>query len=157
EMMLRHPEWTSVCIFGLLLLTLNAAVAQQRRTALVIGNAAYKDAPLVNPVNDAADMATALKRLGFDVTILRNANLQTMEDNIEAFSIKLRQGGMGLFYYAGHGVQIDGENYLIPVGELIASQVQARARSVAVGTVLGAMRDARNELNVVILDACRNN
>jgi formylglycine-generating enzyme required for sulfatase activity len=155
--MLRYPEWTSVLIFGLLLLTLNTAVAQQRRTALVIGNATYKDSPLTNPVNDANDMAAALKRLGFEVIIIRNANLQTMEENIEAFSLKLRQGGMGLFYYAGHGVQIDGENYLIPVGELISSQVQARSRSVAVGTVLGALRDARNELNVVILDACRNN
>ena len=155
--MLRHPGWTSVLGFGLLLLTLNAAVAQQRRTALVIGNATYKDSPLTNPVNDATDMAATLKRLGFDVTRLLNANLQTMEDTIEAFGLKLRQGGLGLFYFAGHGVQIDGENYLIPVGELIGSQVQARSRSVAVGNILGAMRDARNEINVVILDACRNN
>src|SRR5262249_27239473 len=78
-----------------------------RRIALVIGNAAYAEAPLRNAGNDATDMAAKLRQLGFDVTLLRDVPLQAMEEAINAFNRQLRQGGMGLFYFAGHGVQVN--------------------------------------------------
>jgi uncharacterized caspase-like protein len=108
--MLRHSGRLGYLTLTLLLMTLNTALAQQRRTALVIGNAAYETGPLRNPVNDATDMAALLQRLGFDVSLLRDAKLRAMEEAIEAFSQKLRKGGVGLFYFAGHGVQVAGEN-----------------------------------------------
>src|SRR5262245_16721598 len=86
-----------------------------RRTALVIGNAAYTENPLHNAVKDATDIAAMLHRLGFEVTLLRDVPLQEMDQAVHAFNLRLRQGGMGLFYFAGHGVQMDGENYLIPL------------------------------------------
>ena len=80
----------------------------QRRVALVIGNAAYADSPSRNPVNDATDMAAALRQLGFEVTLLRDARRRQMNDAVRAFGRRLRQGGVGLFYFAGHGLQVAG-------------------------------------------------
>ena len=136
-----------------------SGVEQQRRIALVIGNSAYKFiGKLRNPVNDATDMAAALRSLGFEVTLLKDVNLRQMEDEIDAFNRKLRQGGVGLFYFAGHGVQVEGENYLIPLLKARISREQdVRYDALPVGKVLGAMEDAGNEINVVILDACRDN
>jgi uncharacterized caspase-like protein len=109
--MLRHSGRLGLLVLALLCIILNPALAQQRRTALVIGNAAYETGPLRNPVNDATDMAALLQRLGFEVSLLKDAKLRAMEEAIEAFSQKLRKGGVGLFYFAGHGVQMAGENY----------------------------------------------
>ena len=136
-----------------------SGVEQQRRIALVIGNSAYKFiGKLRNPVNDATDMAAALRSLGFEVTLLKDVDLRQMEDAIDAFNRKLRQGGVGLFYFAGHGVQVEGENYLIPLLKARISREQdVRYDALPVGKVLGAMEDAGNEINVVILDACRDN
>jgi len=127
-----------------------------RSTALVIGNAAYPVGPLQNAGHDAIDMAATLRRLGFDVTLLRDVPLQKMEDAVDAFSLRLRQGGMGLFYFAGHGVQVDGENYLLPLNARIERQQDVRYQALPMGRVVGAMEDAGNGLNIVILDACRN-
>ena len=91
------------------------APPMSRRTALVIGNGAYPVGPLQNAVKDATDITAMLRRLSFEVTLLPNAPLQEMEDAVNAFNLRLREGGMGLFYFAGHGVQADGENYLIPI------------------------------------------
>ena len=129
----------------------------ERRIALVIGNSTYKDSPLQNPVNDARDMATALRELGFEVIFGENLSLENMERNIRAFGEKIRNGGIGLFYYAGHGIQVNGSNYLIPVDATINIEAEVKYRSVDTGLVLAQMEDARNRLNIVILDACRNN
>src|SRR5215471_17909832 len=91
--MLWRAGWVGGLILTLLFMTLNTALAQQRRTALVIGNAAYETGPLRNPANDATDMAALLQRLGFEVTLLKDAKLRTMEEAIEAFSVKLRRSG----------------------------------------------------------------
>jgi hypothetical protein len=131
--------------------------ASQPRVALVMGNAAYQTAPLRNPVHDAADMAMTLRQLGFDVSLLQNAERRAMEDAIEGFNRQLRRGGIGLFYFAGHGVQVEGENYLIPLQARIEREQDVRYEAVPVGRVLAAMEDAGSEVNVVILDACRNN
>jgi len=128
-----------------------------RRVALVIGNAAYREAPLKNPANDARDIAAALTRLGFEVILRTDATLPQMEQAIDTFYDRLKKGGTGLFYFAGHGLQVGGVNYLVPVGARLQSESDARYQTVDAGRVLGKMEDAANGLNIVILDACRNN
>jgi len=134
-----------------------AAPAQAKRVALIIGNGSYPTAPLKNPVNDATDMDAALKRLGFETMLLKNATMQQMETAVREFGLKLRSGGLGLFYYAGHGVQVGGENYLVPVNAIIQTEGDVRYGCLPAGLVLAKMEDARNGVNVVVLDACRNN
>ena len=142
----------------LVLLTSSISIsAQERRIALVIGNSAYKSSPLSNPVNDATDMAAALKKLGFSVKLGINADQKSMEDSIRAFGKELRSGDVGLFYFAGHGLQVHGRNYLIPVDANIESEADVKYESVDVGRVLSQMYEAENGLNIVILDACRDN
>jgi uncharacterized caspase-like protein len=131
--------------------------AAERRTALVIGNSAYQKSPLVNPVNDAQAMATSLNSLGFTVTKIENASKGQMADSIRKFGDTIKLGGVGLFYFAGHGVQVNGENFLIPVDDDIQEKTQVATKGVEARLVLQAMGNARNRLNVVILDACRNN
>jgi len=130
---------------------------KSNRTALVIGNSNYKDAPLTNPRNDSIDIAAMLKRTGFDVELLLDANQESMDNAITNFGNKLRSGGVGLFYYAGHGVQIDDKNYLIPIGANITRQSNVKYRTISVDEVLSEMGVARNGFNMLILDACRNN
>jgi formylglycine-generating enzyme required for sulfatase activity len=131
--------------------------AQEARVALVIGNGAYPEAPLQNPVNDARAMKVALESCKFQVTLLTDASKRAMEDAIRAFGEDIRGGAVGLFYFAGHGVQVQGENYLIPIGAKLAQEVDVRYQGVDVGEVLDRMDAAKNGLNILILDACRNN
>ena len=128
-----------------------------KRLALVIGNSDYVSSPLRNPVNDAVLMERTLKSLGFSVTALRNAQQREMERAIGEFGRRLRGGGIGLFYYAGHGMQVNGENYLLPVDANPMSESDLRYEAVPVGKLLNQMADAGNGMNLVILDACRNN
>ena len=130
---------------------------KQPRVALVIGNANYEEGALSNPVNDATDMAKALRELDFEVTLLQNQDLRSMETAIDDFSRQLRKGGVGVFYYAGHGVQVEGENYLIPLKAQLLNEKDARYEAVALGKVLNAMEEARNQVNIIIIDACRDN
>jgi hypothetical protein len=124
----------------------------------VIGNAAYDMAPLRNPVNDARAMAATLRTLGFEVTALENATLTDMKRAIDDFGDSLRSGGgVGLFYFSGHGIQINGRNFIIPVGVRVKGERDVEYESVDVGRVLGKMEDAGNRMNLVILDACRDN
>jgi hypothetical protein len=127
------------------------------RISLVIGNGQYQTAPLKNPVNDAEDIAKVLGERGFEVILKINVDKREMEEAIAEFGRKLRQGRVGLFYYAGHGMQVKGRNYLIPVDADIQSESDVRYEGVDAGRVLGKMEDAGNALNIVILDACRNN
>lgn len=126
-----------------------------KRIALVIGNSAYKDAPLKNPINDAKDMATTLRRLGFDVIEKTNVNQKEMNLAIAQFGDRLRGDTVALFFYAGHGMQVKGKNYLIPTDALITSEATVRAMAVDVDTVMDQL--AVSPMNIVILDACRNN
>jgi uncharacterized caspase-like protein len=127
----------------------------EKRVALVIGNAAYPGAPLKNPVNDAKDMATTLRRLGFEVISKTDVTQKEMNRAIAQFGEKLRADTVALFYYAGHGMQVKGKNYLIPIDAQIASEASARAETVDVDTVMDQL--AVSTMNVVVLDACRNN
>lgn len=127
------------------------------RHALVIGNSHYRTMPLENPENDARAMAQLLNKIGFHVTEIENASQKTMYEAIRAFGDVLRRGGVGLFYYAGHGVQVKGHNYLIPVDAVIEREDEVPYQSVDANQVLEKMETAKNPLNIVILDACRNN
>jgi formylglycine-generating enzyme required for sulfatase activity len=136
-----------------------AAPVAQNRWALVIGNSAYGAdvGPLLNPVNDATDMAATLQSLGFEVTLVLNATRQQMDEALAAYRRQLRPGGTGLFYFAGHGAQVEGMNYLIPIGANVERAVTAQAESVSAEQVLAGMTAAGTTLNILILDACRNN
>ena len=145
-----------LALAALFLLT-TQALAAPGRYALVIGNSAYKTKPLKNPANDARDMGRTLERLGFEVQLKTDVSQRDMEEAIRLFGERLKRGGVGLFYYAGHGVQVQGVNYLVPVDSKVSSESDAKFECVDAGRVLGKMEDAGNELNIVILDACRNN
>lgn len=145
-----------VCLLLALFNPSSSQATAERRTALVIGNGSYASSPLSNPVNDATDLAAKLKKLGFTVTLKKNAS-EDMEESIQKFGEQLRKGGVGLFFYAGHGVQNGGRNYLIPVGAKISKETDAKFRAVDVEMVLAEMGNAGNSLNIVILDACRDN
>jgi len=141
----------------LLSLSLLPAAAEQR-TALVIGNSTYTSAPLKNPVNDAAAIADMLRKLGFSVTLKKNAGLQEMDEAIREFGRQLKRvRGVGLFYYAGHGMQINGINYLVPVNARIERESDVRFQSINADMLLAEMENAENGLNIVLLDACRDN
>ncbi len=128
------------------------------RFALVIGNGAYNTAPrLRNPPNDARDMTAALTELGFEVTTGINVSQIELKRQIRGFGRKLKAGGSGVFFYAGHGVQSKGRNYLIPVEADIHSEADVEDAAVDLNLLLSYLDEAQNGLNIVILDACRNN
>ena len=151
----RRAALLSAIVIVLLAHTTTSLAAE--RFALVIGNADYPTAPLRNPVNDARAMTRALRELGFEVSSLENANKRSMEQAIVSFASRLKEDSSGLFYYAGHGVQVNGRNYLVPVGADIDSEREVRIETVGVHVVLEEMGYAGNRMNIVILDACRNN
>jgi len=130
---------------------------REKRFALVIGNGEYAGAnPLRNPPNDARAMSTALREIGFDVVERVDLNSWEMKKSIIDFGDKLRSNDVGLFYYAGHGVQSNGKNYLIPVDAEIEKEADIGVDGIDLDTVLGQIESANNRLNIVILDACRN-
>ncbi len=129
-----------------------------KRHALVIGNSDYNIGVLTNPVNDAYAMSVALEKLGFEVSLrLEVKTKDEMKRAIREFGEKLKEGGVGLFYFAGHGVQVDGFNYLIPIHAQMNSREEVEYEAIEVGFVLAQMEAAQNQMNIVILDACRNN
>jgi hypothetical protein len=153
----RASTIASILVAWLLVTT---ALAQERtptRVALVIGNGAYPGAPLRNAVNDARSMSDSLARLGFRVITAENAGRDTMQKSILDFAAMLKDDSTGLFYYAGHGVQSRGKNYLLPVDAEVASERALKFEAVNVQAVLEEMAFAGNRVNIVILDACRNN
>lgn len=130
---------------------------RQKRVALVIGNGAYPEDPLANPVNDATDVANALKEIGFEVTLLKNADRRKIDEAVEAFNKQLRQGDIGIFYYAGHGVQVEGENYVIPIDAKLAREADVGYDAIPLGKIINAIEDTDAKVKIVILDACRDN
>jgi hypothetical protein len=124
---------------------------------LVIGNAAYQHAhPLNNPANDANAMAETLRRLDFDIVSLVDADRTKMAKALGEFRRKLSADGVGLFYYAGHGVQVRGRNYLIPIEADIADENYAGLLAIDLESVQHVMEDAGVRLSLFILDACRD-
>ncbi len=139
----------------------DVGAAAEPRVALIIGNGNYPNiGTLANPPNDARLMADTLRRLGFDVIERIDADQKAMKRAVKAFGEKLENAGkqaVGLFYYAGHGVQVNGTNYMIPVNVEIEDEADVDIEAVAADAVQGNMAFAGNRLNIIILDACRNN
>ena len=155
-----------LCLFSLVLCSLSYAVDNRNvavqsatgahRVALVIGNAAYPGAgALKNPANDAKDIGAKLKRVGFDVIVRTDIKQKDMLRSLTEFGDKIRTGSEALFFYAGHGMQVRGRNYLIPVDADIKSESSVSSEAVDVDQLLDKLAPAR--LSMVILDACRNN
>jgi formylglycine-generating enzyme required for sulfatase activity len=134
------------------------AAPAERRVALVIGNAAYQyTTSLKNPVNDAQDMARVLQDLQFEVMLKTNATLETMRDAVFTFGERLKGGGVGVLYYSGHGMQVKGENYLIPVDANMVREDDIKYKTLNARDIVEKMDEAKTHLNLVFLDACRNN
>jgi tetratricopeptide (TPR) repeat protein len=136
------------------------AIAQTytKRLALVVGNSSYTHGgALKNPVNDARSMAGALQAMGFDVLRFENVTQSQLKQAINTFGIKLRDYEVGLFYYAGHGIQHKGFNYMIPVEVDLQAAEQIEFDCVAADRVLAYMESASTKVNIIIMDACRNN
>ncbi len=130
----------------------------ESRVALVIGNGGYATARLANPKGDAELMARTLKSVGFDVIKYTDADMQTMRQAFTEFARRLRRpDAVGVFYYAGHGVQVSGQNYLIPVGADITAEGEVALQSINLSELLASMKGAASRINIAILDACRNN
>ena len=123
----------------------------------MIGNAAYPDAPLRNAVNDATDVAALLRQLGFTVTLLRDASQRNMEEGIRTFTSGAPRGSVGLFYFSGHGAQLEGLNYIVPIGAKLGGTSDVKFQTVAADWVLARMDEAGMGVKLLILDACRNN
>ena len=127
---------------------------------MVIGNGKYSElGRLKNPANDAADMGQALTELGFKVRLLVDADLPSMEDAVVRLGSDLAGSAdsVGFFFYAGHGVQAGGTNYLIPADARIASEAFLKNKALPAQSVLDTLQGSRNALNIVVLDACRDN
>lgn len=132
--------------------------AAQTRLALVIGNARYEHAdPLRNSVNDAELISASLKKIGFKVTLLRDANLGQMTQATTDFGRSLERGDIAFVYFAGHGVQHGGENYLIPIDASVEQPDQLRQRAFPISQLFAALPADGRTSNIVVLDACRNN
>ena len=132
-----------------------------RRVALVIGNAQYKSSPLENSVNDATDIDQALKRFGFQTTFLRNASLSQMRESTRRFADQLTTADVALIYFAGHGIESKNKNYMIPVNSDIKFEYELADQAYDAGAWLEMLEMIKSNnaerVNIVILDACRNN
>jgi len=140
------------------MITRNKNFALEKKISLVIGNDLYANASrLNNSINDARAISKSLKKLGFEVMTYENVKQKTMKKAIDTFGAKLKNYDTGLFFYAGHGVQVDGYNFLIPIDAKLNSQNDVEYDCINVGRVLSKMEDADNKTNIIILDACRDN
>lgn len=151
-------------ILGIVILTLALlpiSADAEERFALVIGNSKYTDIdPLRNPANDVRLISKSLRDVKFDVILLQDADYRTMREAVNDFAQKLDDSGksaVGVFYFAGHGISLDSENWLIPVGAAVKSPSDIRYGTLSANYVQDRMETARNETDIIILDACRNN
>ena len=132
-------------------------IVPHKQVALVIGNAAYRDRPLSNSVHDAQAVAGKLRGFGFEVDLATDADRKAMGQAIDRFVDRLGTGDVALFYYSGHGVQVDGENYLIPVDFQGKDETDVRYDAHPVGRIQERMERSGAQLNILVLDACRDN
>jgi len=154
------PLLFRLATLAVLMVFLNPSIslaAREQRIALVIGNGSYKSAPLRNPVNDATDIAGASEKCDFKVMKVLNADRKKMRWAILKFGEEINRGAVGLFYYAGHGIQADRENYLVPIGAEVYNEDEVKDECFLVSSVLRKMESAGNRISIIILDACRDN
>jgi len=136
---------------------MSQAQQTENRVALVIGNSAYKTSPLKNPVNDATDMAARLKGFGFTVIERNNLTTKQIGSTLREFRSKLTPGSVALVFYAGHGVTIKGKNYLPAVDAEINGEEDVPNQSLGTEQIMDVLAEAKTRLNLVFLDACRDN
>jgi uncharacterized caspase-like protein len=134
-----------------------ARAAAGSRVALVIGNAGYKVGALKNPINDARAIAGSLRNMGFEVTQREDTSLRDMIESLRQFSVQGQNAEVRVVYYAGHGLQVKGRNYLLPVDTEIRAEDDVPGKSADLNEFLNRLSSIKNGINVVILDACRNN
>jgi hypothetical protein len=135
-------------------------INEQSKVALIIGNADYtKSAKLKNPLNDANAIDSALSNIGFKVVKVLNADFNGMRKGLSDFSKLAKNADVALFYYAGHGLQVDGENYLVPINANIETKEQVALETISIEMVIKTLEMTSNQkrLNVLVLDACRSN
>jgi uncharacterized caspase-like protein len=153
-------QWFRWLILGLMLQALGALPAEAgKRVALIIGNSAYSQAPaLSNPVNDAADMAKALTAAGFDVVLGLDVDRRTFDGKLREFARIVGDADTAVLFYAGHGLQVSGHNYLVPVDAGLSTERDLDFEAVSLDFVLRQMEVGREgKTSIVFLDACRNN
>ena len=152
-----RPFLTAFLLSVLAVIGASTCAFADKRVALVIGNSAYRTAPaLVNPVNDADELAAALKRVGFTVLLQRDLDKRGMEAAIAQFARMAQDADAAFFYYAGHGTQQRGHNYLVPVDASLDDDVRLNFELTRLDDVLFALERARG-VKILVLDACRNN
>ena len=134
-----------------------SGVADDRQMALVIGNSNYRVGALKNPVNDAQAVSASLRALGFEVALHENTSLRDMIEAFRQFSLSARTARVRVVFYAGHGVQVKGRNYLLPVDTEIRAEDEVAAKSADLNELLERLGTMQQGINIVILDACRNN
>ena len=135
----------------------NSVSSQSQRVALVIGNSAYPSRPLKNTLNDVRDVAKSLKLVGFDVVYRENLSIRGIGSALREFKSKLRKGSVALFYYAGHGVQLRGENYFLATDALVEHEEDLPNQSLSLKQLMEVLEESKAELSLLFLDACRDN
>lgn len=155
-----------ILIFLLLYFSVNANTralylkkyANEKKLALVIGNSGYSSqlSKLQNPINDATDVKKALEQTGFEVIFLKDATQVEMDEKLREFSDKLKKSAIGLFYFAGHGLEVENKNYLVPIDSDVSDKFKVKYKTVAVDEIVTRMNNSGTRLNMLVLDACRN-
>ncbi len=144
-------------ILVLVLAVYSPILLAEQRIALVIGNAAYEQGALDNPVNDATAMSRKLSGLGFEVVSVYDADLKSMQRGLLQFVNRIERGATSLVFYAGHAVQVNGRNYLMPVDGELTTEQAIKFDSMELSDILEALEQSTAATNLIILDACRNN
>jgi uncharacterized caspase-like protein len=155
--LLRWMSAAAAAPAATLLPGLASAAAGDGRIALVIGNGAYKSAPLKNPVGDASAVAASLRQLGYAVTYRENTTLRDLVETLREFSVRAATASVRLLFYAGHGIQAKGRNYLLPVDTEPQSEDEIAAKTADVGEFIDRLSAIKHGANIVVLDACRVN
>jgi hypothetical protein len=135
----------------------SSPASQEKRVALVVGNAKYEVSPLINPTNDSADVAAKLKSYGFEVVYRENLKMRQIGSMLREFKSKLSPGSTALVFYAGHGLQVRGENYFPTIDADIQSEEDIQNQSIGLKQLMDILEESKTRTNIVMLDACRNN
>ena len=143
---------------GLNVKTMAKELKVEQRVALIIGNNDYTGhlSQLNNSINDARSIRDILKNRGFEVIYTEDGGKKSMKESLDKFYTKIQQGGVGMFYFSGHGIEVDGQNYLIPTDAKIEAKSDTEYEALALSKITKRMQNAGNRLNIVVLDACRN-
>ena len=146
-----------IILILLILVISSASLTAQDKKALLIGNASYLKAPLRNPVNDVTDMKSALQSSGFSVKVLNNAKKRELDRGIQDFISNLGKGTTALVFYSGHGAQVEGENFIIPVDFAGVDKIDLKYDGYSINRLMEKLDNSGAGIKIVILDACRNN